>query len=241
MILVTHDRYFLDQVTKWTLELDRGKGLPYEGNYSALAGAEDQARSCRSSRESEARQRAIDPRTGLGALRRQGARRPSPRPAWPPTTRWSATQEQRAGPDLRRIQIPPGPRLGNVVLEVDGLEKDYGDKVLFKGLTFKLPPNGIVGVIGPNGAGKSTLFKLITGQEKPDAGTIKRRRDGEAGLRRPEPRHARSRTRTSGRRSPAASTCMMVGKREINTPRLCRLVQLQGRRPAEEGRPAVGR
>ena len=138
------------------------------------------------------------------------------------------------------IQIPPGPRLGNVVLEVEGLEKAYGDKLLFKDLTFKLPPNGIVGVIGPNGAGKSTLFKLITGQEKPDGGTIRlgetvklayvdqSRDDLDAGqdhlagdLRRPR--------RDDGRQA------------RDQHPRLCRLLQLQGRRPAEEGRPAVRR
>ena len=108
-------------------------------------------------------------------------------------TRWSASRRAcRGAQTFAIIQIPPGPRLGNVVLEVEGLEKDYGDKVLFKDLTFKLPPNGIVGVIGPNGAGKSTLFKLITGQETARRRHDPRRRDGEAGLRRPEPRRPRS-------------------------------------------------
>ena len=214
VILVTHDRYFLDQVTKWTLELDRGKGVPYEGNYSGWL-EQKTKRVVQEQSESEARQRAMT--RELEWVRSNAKARQSKSKA-----RLAAYDEMvreqenaRGAQTFATIQIPPGPRLGNVVLEVEGLEKEYGDKVLFKGLTFKLPPNGIVGVIGPNGAGKSTLFKLITGQEKPDAGIGPPRRDGQARLRRPEPRRARSTRRPSGRRSPAAWTCMKVGKREI--------------------------
>ncbi len=170
VILVTHDRYFLDQVTKWTLELDRGKGVPYEGNYSGwLEQKEKRVRQEQS--ESEARQRAMA--RELEWVRSSAKARQAKSKARLAAYDEMVNQQEREKQSFATIQIPPGPRLGNVVIEVDGLEKEYGDKVLFKGLSFKLPPNGIVGVIGPNGAGKSTLFKLITGQEKPDAGSIR--------------------------------------------------------------------
>ncbi len=170
VILVTHDRYFLDQVTKWTLELDRGKGLPYEGNYSAwLEQKEKRVRQEQS--ESEARQRAMA--RELEWVRSSAKARQAKSKARLAAYDEMVNQQEREKQSFATIQIPPGPRLGNVVIEVEGLEKEYGDKVLFKGLSFKLPPNGIVGVIGPNGAGKSTLFKLITGQEQPDQGKIR--------------------------------------------------------------------
>ncbi len=170
VILVTHDRYFLDQVTKWTLELDRGKGIPYEGNYSAwLEQKEKRVRQEQS--ESEARQRAMA--RELEWVRSSPSARRSKSKARLASYEEMVNQQEREKQSFATIQIPPGPRLGNVVIEADNLEKEYGDKILFKGLSFKLPPNGIVGVIGPNGAGKTTLFKLITGQEKPDAGTIR--------------------------------------------------------------------
>ncbi|WP_443749537.1 energy-dependent translational throttle protein EttA [Asticcacaulis solisilvae] len=172
VILVTHDRYFLDQVTKWTLELDRGKGVPYEGNYSGWL-EQKQKRVVQEQSESEARQRALTKelewvRSGVKARQSKSKARLA---AYEDMVR--EQENSRAAQSFATIQIPPGPRLGNVVLEVTDLEKEYGDKVLFKGLTFRLPPNGIVGVIGPNGAGKSTLFKLITGQETPDSGTVR--------------------------------------------------------------------
>ncbi|HEY2048723.1 MAG TPA: energy-dependent translational throttle protein EttA [Caulobacteraceae bacterium] len=170
VILVTHDRYFLDQVTKWTLELDRGRGLPYEGNYSAwLEQKEKRVRQEQS--ESEARQRAMA--RELEWVRSSAKARQAKSKARLARYEEMAAEQEREKQSFATIQIPPGPRLGNVVIEVDGLEKEYGEKVLFNGLNFKLPPNGIVGVIGPNGAGKSTLFKLITGQETPDAGKIR--------------------------------------------------------------------
>src|SRR5690606_29708680 len=172
VILVTHDRYFLDQVTKWTLELDRGKGHPHEGNYSSWLEAKTK-RVVQEQSESEARQRALTRElewVRSGAKARQ-AKSKARLAAY---EKMVAEQETSAkAQTFAAIQIPPGPRLGNVVLEVSGLKKSYGDKVLFDHLNFKLPPNGIVGVIGPNGAGKSTMFKLITGQEQPDGGTIK--------------------------------------------------------------------
>ncbi|HEX8234262.1 MAG TPA: energy-dependent translational throttle protein EttA [Caulobacteraceae bacterium] len=172
VILVTHDRYFLDQVTKWTLELDRGKGVPYEGNYSGWL-EQKQKRVVQEQSESEARQRALTRElewVRSGAKARQ-AKSKARLAAYDEMVR--AQENSRQAQTYASIQIPPGPRLGNLVLEIEGLEKDYGDKVLFNQLSFKLPPNGIVGVIGPNGAGKSTLFRLITGQETPDAGNIR--------------------------------------------------------------------
>jgi ATP-binding cassette ChvD family protein len=172
VILVTHDRYFLDQVTKWTLELDRGKGIPYEGNYSGWL-EQKTKRIVQEQSESEARQRAMQKE--LEWVRSNAKARQSKSKA-----RLAAYDEMvresenaRGAQSQAHIQIPPGPRLGNVVLEAQGLTKSFGDRVLFKDVNFKLPPNGIVGVIGPNGAGKTTLFKLITGQEQPDEGTIR--------------------------------------------------------------------
>jgi ATP-binding cassette ChvD family protein len=170
VILVTHDRYFLDQVTKWTLELDRGKGIPYEGNYSGwLEQKEKRVRQEQS--ESEARQRAMA--RELEWVRSSAKARQAKSKARLAAYDEMVNQQEREKQSFATIQIPPGPRLGNVVIEVQNLEKRFGEKELFKDLTFKLPPNGIVGVIGPNGAGKSTLFKLITGHEKPDQGSIR--------------------------------------------------------------------
>ena len=170
VILVTHDRYFLDQVTKWTLELDRGKGLPYEGNYSGWL-EQKTKRIVQENSESEARQRAMT--RELEWVRSSAKARQSKSKARLAAYEEMVNQQEREKQSFATIQIPPGPRLGNVVIEVADLKKSFGDKVLFDGLSFKLPPNGIVGVIGPNGAGKSTLFKLITGQETPDTGSVR--------------------------------------------------------------------
>jgi ATP-binding cassette ChvD family protein len=170
VVMVTHDRYFLDNITEWTLELDRGEGIPYHGNYSSwleqkrkrleAEGKEDKARERTLARElewikaspkarqakSKARIRAYDELVAEAGRDKQGK---------------------------AQIAIPPGPRLGDVVIEADDLEKGYGDRLLIDHLSFKLPPGGIVGVIGPNGAGKTTLFSMIVGQEQPDRGSIR--------------------------------------------------------------------
>lgn len=215
VILVTHDRYFLDQVTKWTLELDRGKGIPYEGNYSGWL-EQKQKRVVQEQSESEARQRALTRElewVRSGAKARQ-AKSKARLAAY---EKMVADQENASkAQTYAHIQIPPGPRLGNVVLEVTGLEKEYGDKVLFKDLTFKLPPNGIVGVIGPNGAGKSTLFKLITGQEKPDAGTVKLGETVKLAYV-DQSRDALDPNKTIWEEISGGTDVMMVGKREINS------------------------
>jgi ATP-binding cassette ChvD family protein len=170
VILVTHDRYFLDNVVGWVLELDRGKGLPFEGNYSAWLEAKAK-RMAQEDREEEGRQKAIE--RELEWIRQSPKARQSKSKA-----RIKAFDELVEAQSNRvmgkaqiLIQVPE--RLGGNVIEAQNLSKSYGDKLLFEDLSFTLPPGGIVGVIGPNGAGKTTLFKLITGQEKPDGGEIK--------------------------------------------------------------------
>jgi ATP-binding cassette ChvD family protein len=170
VILVTHDRYFLDQVTKWTLELDRGKGLPYEGNYSSWL-EQKTKRIAQEEREEAGKKRTIE--RELEWVRSSPSARRSKSKARLAAFDQLQNAAENAKQTFAQIQIPPGPRLGQQVIEVENLEKEYGDKLLFKGLTFKLPPGGIVGVIGPNGAGKTTLFKIITGQETPDQGSVK--------------------------------------------------------------------
>lgn len=170
VILVTHDRYFLDQVTKWTLELDRGKGLPHEGNYSSWL-EQKTKRLAQEGREEAGKKRTIE--RELAWVRSSPSARRSKSKARLAAFDQLQNEADRQKQTFAQIQIPPGPRLGSVVIETAGLEKAYGDRLLFKDLTFKLPPGGIVGVIGPNGAGKSTLFKIITGQEQPDAGSVR--------------------------------------------------------------------
>ncbi|PHY22360.1 energy-dependent translational throttle protein EttA [Caulobacter sp. BP25] len=215
VILVTHDRYFLDQVTKWTLELDRGKGVPYEGNYSGWL-EQKTKRVVQEQSESEARQRALT-RELEWVRSSPKARQSKSKARLASYEEMVAAQENaRAAQTQAHIQIPPGPRLGNLVLEVSGLEKEYGDKVLFKDLSFRLPPNGIVGVIGPNGAGKSTLFKLITGREQPDAGTVKVGETVKLSYV-DQSRDALDPNKTIWEEISGGTDVMIVGKREINS------------------------
>jgi ATP-binding cassette ChvD family protein len=215
VILVTHDRYFLDQVTKWTLELDRGKGIPYEGNYSGWL-EQKTKRVVQEQSESDSRQRALT--RELEWVRSSPKARQSKSKARLASYEEmvSAQENARAAQTQAHIQIPPGPRLGNLVLEVSGLEKEYGDKVLFKDLSFKLPPNGIVGVIGPNGAGKSTLFKLITGREQPDQGTVKVGETVKLSYV-DQSRDALDPNKTIWQEVSGGTDVMVVGKREINS------------------------
>jgi ATP-binding cassette ChvD family protein len=215
VILVTHDRYFLDQVTKWTLELDRGKGHPHEGNYSSWLEAKTK-RVIQEQSESEARQRALTRELDWvrsGAKARQ-AKSKARLAAYEDMVR--EQENSRQAQTHAVIQIPPGPRLGNLVLEVTGLEKQYGDKVLFNQLSFKLPPNGIVGVIGPNGAGKSTLFRMITGQETPDAGSIRLGETVKLAYV-DQSRDDLNPNDTVWQAISGGTDVMMVGKREINS------------------------
>jgi ATP-binding cassette ChvD family protein len=170
VVAVTHDRYFLDNVAGWILELDRGSGIPWEGNYSSWL-EQKQKRLEQEGKAEEARQRQLD--------RELEWIRSSPRARQAKSKARIAayekllddTNEKLQGP--ARIVIPPGPRLGNLVIEADHLSKAYGDRLLIDDLSFKLPPGGIVGVIGPNGAGKTTLFRMLTGQDKPDQGEMR--------------------------------------------------------------------
>ena len=215
VILVTHDRYFLDQVTKWTLELDRGKGIPYEGNYSGWL-EQKTKRIVQEQSESEARQRAM---TRELEWVRSGAkaRQANSKARLAAYDRMVAEQESsRHAQSFAAIQIPPGPRLGNLVLEASHLTKSYGDKVLFKDLSFKLPPNGIVGVIGPNGAGKSTLFRIITGQEQPDEGTFRLGETVKLAYV-DQSRDALDPNKTVWQEVSGGLDVLAVGKREINT------------------------
>jgi len=170
VILVTHDRYFLDDITNWILELDRGRGNPFQGNYSGWV-------------EQKAKRMEQDARDDVGRKRtlakelewvRSGQKaRQAKSKARINAYEKMASEAEREQVMTSQIRIPPGPRLGGVVLEAEGLSKAFGDNVLIDNLSFKLPPGGIVGVIGPNGAGKSTLFKMILGQEKPDSGAMR--------------------------------------------------------------------
>ena len=170
VILVTHDRYFLDNVVGWVLELDRGRGIPFEGNYSAWLEAKAK-RVGQEQSESEAKQKAMA--RELEWIRQSPKARQSKSKARIKAFDELAEAQADRRPDGAQILIQIPPRLGGNVIEAKGLTKAYGDKLLFENLDFTLPPGGIVGVIGPNGAGKTTLFKLITGAEKPDAGEIK--------------------------------------------------------------------
>ncbi len=170
VVVVTHDRYFLDNVTGWILELDRGQGIPYEGNYSSWL-EQKQKRLEQEAREESARQRSI--REELEWIRQSPKARQAKSKARIAAFDELVERAAKRGPDEAQIVIPPGPRLGGLVIEAENLAKGYGDRLLFDNLSFKLPPGGIVGVIGANGAGKSTLFRLITGQETPDAGTFR--------------------------------------------------------------------
>ena len=169
ILIVTHDRYFLDNVTGWILELDRGRGIPYEGNYSSWL-KQKQKRMLQENREDEARQRAIEAEAGWMASSPK-ARQSKSKARIQRYEELVAKQNDKQAV-TGQIVIPVAERLGNTVVDFDHLSKGFGDKLLIDDLTFKLPPGGIVGVIGPNGAGKTTLFRMITGQEKPDKGTI---------------------------------------------------------------------
>jgi energy-dependent translational throttle protein EttA len=170
VIAVTHDRYFLDNVAGWILELDRGRGLPFEGNYSSWL-EQKQARLAAEEKQESARRRTLA--RELEWVRLSPRARHAKSKARLGAYEKLLAEEERVKLDRVEIHIPPGPRLGDTVLEAAGLAKGYGDRLLFENLTFSLPPAGIVGIVGPNGAGKTTLFRLIAGEEQPDAGTLR--------------------------------------------------------------------
>ncbi len=169
ILIVTHDRYFLDDITGWILELDRGRGIPYEGNYSAWL-EQKAKRLAHEAREDKSKQKTLE--RELEWMRQGQKARQAKQKARINAYNELASQSERDKITRAQIVIPNGPRLGSKVIEVEGLAKHLGDKQLIENLSFSLPPGGIVGVIGPNGAGKSTLFRMLTGQLDPDAGEI---------------------------------------------------------------------
>ena len=170
VIAVTHDRYFLDNVAGWILELDRGQGIPFKGNYTSWLEQKQERLRQQEKSESE-RQKTLQ--RELEWIRMSPKARQSKGKARITAYEALLDQESQKRRDDLEIPIPPGPRLGNVVIEAEHVSKAYGDRLLIDDMTFKLPPGGIVGVIGPNGAGKTTLFRMITGQDKPDSGKIR--------------------------------------------------------------------
>ena len=170
VIAVTHDRYFLDNVAGWILELDRGQGIPWQGNYSSWLEQKQQRLAQEEKAESE-RQKTLQRELEWIKMSPKG-RHAKGRARISSYEQLLTQESERHAKDLE-IYIPPGPRLGNIVVEADSVSKAYGDRLLVDGMSFRLPPGGIVGIIGPNGAGKTTLFRMITGQEEPDSGSIR--------------------------------------------------------------------
>ena len=170
VVLVTHDRYFLDNVVSWILELDRGEGIPFEGNYSAWLDAKQKRLGQEQKEESDRKKQLADE---LEWIRQSPKARQSKSKARITAYENLLAESQNVNLSLNQITIPAGPRLGNIVIEADNVSKGFGDRSLFEKLSFRLPPGGIVGVIGPNGAGKTTTFRMMTGQETADTGTIR--------------------------------------------------------------------
>jgi ATP-binding cassette ChvD family protein len=224
VMIITHDRYFLDNVTGWILELDRGRGIPYEGNYSAYL--EKKAKRLeQEGREEAARQKA------LTREREWIASSPKARQA-KSKARFRAYDELvKAANDRRpgeaQIIIPAGERLGQVVIEADKLSKGYGDRLLIDDLEFKLPPGGIVGVIGPNGAGKTTLFRMITGQEKPDSGEIRVGETVHLGYV-DQSRDALEPNKTVWEEISGGNDIIKLGKHEVNSRAYCGAFNFKG-------------
>jgi ATP-binding cassette ChvD family protein len=224
VLLVTHDRYFLDNVTGWILELDRSKGIPYEGNYSSWLG-QKQKRLRQEGREEEARQRALE--------REQDWIRASPKARQAKNKariqRYDdlVAKQSDKGPQTAQIIIPVAERLGNNVIDFEHLNKGYGDTLLIEDLTFKLPPGGIVGVIGPNGAGKTTLFRMITGQEKPDGGNIKIGESVQLGYV-DQSRDALNDNKTVWEEVSGGLDQLMLGNREVNSRAYCSSFNFKG-------------
>ncbi|HUH49569.1 MAG TPA: energy-dependent translational throttle protein EttA, partial [Mycoplana sp.] len=224
VLMITHDRYFLDNVTGWILELDRGRGIPYEGNYSAYLQAKAK-RMKQEGREEATRQKA------LSREQEWIASSPKARQAKSKARIRAYDELVKAAEDRRpgdaQIVIPVGERLGNVVIEAENLTKSYGDRVLIENLSFKLPPGGIVGVIGPNGAGKTTLFRMITGQEKPDSGEIRVGETVDLGYV-DQSRDALAGDKTVWEEISGGSDVIKLGKHEVNSRAYCGAFNFKG-------------
>ncbi|HEY0570159.1 MAG TPA: energy-dependent translational throttle protein EttA, partial [Enterovirga sp.] len=224
ILIVTHDRYFLDNVTSWILELDRGRGIPYEGNYSAWL-SQKQKRLAQEGREEAAHQRTIA-REQEWIAASPKARQAKSKARY---QRYEDLVKQAAEKQTQTAQIiiPVAERLGQNVVDFEGLTKGFGDNLLIDDLTFKLPPGGIVGVIGPNGAGKTTLFRMITGQEEPDAGTISVGESVQLGY------VDQSRDTLDGKKNvweeiSGGNDLILLGKREVNSRAYCSSFNFKG-------------
>jgi len=224
IVAVTHDRYFLDNVAGWILELDRGEGIPWEGNYSSWL---DQKRSrlAQEEKQESARQKTLErelewvrlaprARQAKGKARLQAYER-------------MLAEEGKEKLENVEIYIPSGPRLGNVVIEASGLRKAYGDKLLIDDLSFRLPPAGLVGVIGPNGAGKTTLFRMLVGQEKPDAGTLRVGETVKVAYV-DQSRESLDGTKTVYEEISGGNELLTLGKREVNARAYCSWFNFRG-------------
>jgi ATP-binding cassette ChvD family protein len=224
ILIVTHDRYFLDHVTGWILELDRGRGIPYEGNYSAWL-SQKQKRLEQEGREEEARQRTLarEQEWIAASPRARQAKSKARYQRYEDLVKKAAEKSAQTA----QIIIPVTERLGQNVVDFEHLRKGYGDNLLIDDLTFKLPPGGIVGIIGPNGAGKTTLFRMITGQEKPDAGTIKIGESVHLGY------VDQSRDSLDGKKNvweeiSGGNDIVLLGKREMNSRAYCSNFNFKG-------------
>ncbi|MEP3231664.1 MAG: energy-dependent translational throttle protein EttA [Hyphomicrobiales bacterium] len=224
VLIITHDRYFLDNVTGWILELDRGTGIPYEGNYSAYLEAKAK-RLKQEGREDEARQKALDrEREWMGASPK--ARQAKSKARIKAYDELLKRNEDRS-PDKAQIVIPAGPRLGDVVIDAENIKKGYDDRLLIGDLSFRLPPGGIVGVIGPNGAGKSTLFKMITEQETPDDGSIRLGETVKLGYV-DQSRDDMDAKKTVWEEISEGNDIITLGKREVNSRAYCSSFNFKG-------------
>ncbi|MEA2861937.1 MAG: hypothetical protein QOC72_3976 [Methylobacteriaceae bacterium] len=224
ILIVTHDRYFLDNVTGWILELDRGRGIPYEGNYSSWLG-QKQKRLLQEGREEEARQRALE-RESEWIASSPKARQAKSKARIQRYDDLVAKSSERA-PQSAQIVIPVAERLGNNVIDFEHLMKGFGDTLLIDDLSFKLPPGGIVGVIGPNGAGKTTLFRMITGQEKPDRGDIEIGESVQLGYV-DQSRDSLEAGKTVWEEISGGNEVIYLGKREINSRAYCGAFNFKG-------------
>jgi ATP-binding cassette ChvD family protein len=224
ILIVTHDRYFLDNVTGWILELDRGRGIPYEGNYSSWL-KQKQKRLEQEGREDAARQRALAEESEWIAASPK-ARQAKSKARIQAYDELVKKQSDKA-PTTAQIIIPVAERLGNNVIDFEGLSKGFGERLLIDDLSFKLPPGGIVGVIGPNGAGKTTLFRMITGQEKPDSGAIKIGESVQLGYV-DQSRDALDDKKTVWEEISGGNDVITLAKREINSRAYCSAFNFKG-------------
>ncbi len=224
VLIITHDRYFLDNVTGWILELDRGRGIPYEGNYTAYLEAKAK-RLAQEGREEAARQRALS-REQEWIAASPKARQAKSKARIRAYDELLKRNEERA-PGTAQIIIPPGERLGDVVIDVEGLKKGFDDRLLIDGLDFKLPPGGIVGIIGPNGVGKTTLFKMLTGLDTPDEGTIRLGDTVHLGYV-DQSRDALDPDKTVWEEISEGDDIIKLGKREMNSRAYCSAFNFKG-------------